>query len=54
VKICTTPVIASDPYNTLAGPRATSIRSTLSVVRLAKSYAPPGAFCGTPSISTFT
>jgi len=31
-KIWTTPVTASEPYSTLAGPRTTSIRSTLSVV----------------------
>ncbi len=55
VKIWTTPVTASEPYSTLTGPRTTSIRSTLSVVRLAKSYVPkPGSFCGTPSIKTFT
>src|SRR5207302_1332268 len=54
VKICTTPVTASEPYSTLAGPRSTSMRSTLSVVRCAKSKAPPGSFTGTPSTSTFT
>src|SRR5207245_4551299 len=54
VTICTTPVTASEPYSTLAGPRSTSMRSTLSVVRCAKSKAPPGSFTGTPSTSTFT
>jgi len=54
VKIWTTPVTASEPYSTLAGPRTTSIRSMLSVVRFAKSNAPPGWFTGTPSTSTFT
>src|SRR5512133_689631 len=54
VTTCTTPAIASEPYSTLPGPRTISIRSTLSVVRLAKLYAPPGWFTGTPSTSTFT
>ncbi len=54
VKIWITPVTASEPYSTLTGPRTISIRSMSAVVRFAKSKEPPGKFCGTPSISTFT
>jgi len=50
----TTPATASDPFRALAGPRTTSIRSTASVVRPARSTAPPGWLIGTPSIITWT
>ena len=54
VMILTTPVTASLPWVTLAGPRMISTRSTPSSVKVAKSNDPPASFTGTPSTSTLT
>ena len=50
VMMLITPVTASEPQTTLDGPRTISIRSTLSVVSVAKSKVPPDWFIGTPSM----
>ena len=52
VMICTTPPIASEPYNALCGPRTTSIRSTSPSGTWERSRPPPNALARMPSTRT--